>query len=233
MTLHPQLRAPARIALTLALCAASVGALAGRPLQTEDAGVLEPRACELEGAVARETEAGTTARERSLQVGCGIGAGTQLAAAVLRGDEAGEPVRGLAANGKTRLWEAQGWSLALAYGLAWTNAFGDGQRLARSALNLAATHELPLDLVLHLNVGHDRDRIIRLRSHTWGIALEHAGIGPFAPMAELHGDQHTASWNTGLRWTVVAGRLFVDASYGQRMASGRPRLATLGFKLAY
>ena len=56
-------------------------ALAGRPLQTEDAGVLEPGACEIEGATHRLSAAGERSTESHIQWGCGIGWTSQIAVA--------------------------------------------------------------------------------------------------------------------------------------------------------
>lgn len=75
-----------RIVLPLAATALAMAVAApshaGRPLQTEEAGVFERADCELEGASARLKLSGLSAREHSLQIGCGVGAATQLALAV-------------------------------------------------------------------------------------------------------------------------------------------------------
>ena len=64
----------------IALLPAAAGA--GRPLVTEDAGVLAPRECEWESFAARETAAGAaSANAWTLQVGCGIGWNSQAALA--------------------------------------------------------------------------------------------------------------------------------------------------------
>jgi hypothetical protein len=53
-------------------------------------------------------------------------------------------------------------------------------------------------------------------------------------MAEVAGDDRGEPWlNAGLRWTAIADRLFVDASYGVQMNSARARLATIGLKFAF
>lgn len=93
---------------------------------------------------------------------------------------------------------------------------------------------LPAELTLHANLGHARDEIGKQRSTTWGLALEHAGFGPVAPMAEFFGDdREPAWWNLGLRWTAVPERVFVDFSYGRQMSSAQPRMLTAGFKIAF
>jgi hypothetical protein len=55
----------------LAAAAFSPAAFAGRPLATEDAGVLESRACEFEPSVTRIKSGGVSERASVVQVACG------------------------------------------------------------------------------------------------------------------------------------------------------------------
>jgi len=230
------------MSLTVAAACASLAtpAHSGRPLQTEDAGVLDSGACEVEGFSARATAPGSAVRENSLQLGCGVGTRTQLAVAIAQARAAGASARAVEVNGKTGLWQGVAASdgeapaLTLAYALGWTRQSGDAWRHAATDLNLAYSRALGGELMLHANLGHARDELARSRSTTWGLAIEHAGFGVWAPMAELFGDDRDAAWwNLGLRVTAVAEKLFVDASYGRQFASGRPTLWSVGFKLAF
>ena len=215
----------------------TLSAQAGRPLQTEDAGVLDRGACEVEGAVARLSAEGTTASERALQIGCGLGWNSQLALGAASVKDGGDREKGLALAGKTALWTGPGddpAALSLAWGLQWLKADGDTWRHAGSDLNLVYSRPLAAELTLHANLGHARDRAGRQDSTSWAVALEHAGFGSLAPMAEVFGDDRQAPWwNLGLRWTAVPERVDVDLSYGRQMVGGRPRLVTLGFKFAF
>ena len=124
-----------------AVAAALITALpahAGRPLQTEDAGVIVRGDCEVEGVAARVSLAGQHGTGRSLQLGCGIGADTQLALAATRASAAGETVSGWALGGKTALWRSAGDeapAFALAYGAAWERAAGQGLRHSMSVVS--------------------------------------------------------------------------------------------------
>lgn len=229
---HPRALLGVLFGATIAL-----SAHAGRPLQAEDAGVLDRGVCEVEGAVARLSADGTTARESALQLGCGIGLNSQLALGAASAKEGGARARGLALAGKTAVWSGQGddpAALALAWGLQWLKAHGDSWRHAGTDINLVYSRPLPAELTLHANLGHSRDEAGKQRSTSWALALEHAGYGSLALMAEVFGDDREAPWwNLGLRWSAVPERLDVDLSYGRQMASGRPRLVTLGSKLAF
>jgi hypothetical protein len=227
--------APLR-SLFLAAAALIAGAAqAGRPLQSEDAGVLARGDCELEGAALRGRDAGLSARETTLQLGCGIGATTQLALALGHAKAAGTSARGIEFNGKSQLWQGQNEAaLALAYAVASVKASGASWQHAATEFNLAYTRPLGSALTVHANLGHARDEIGKLRSTTWSLAVEHAGVGAVAPMAELFGDDRSAAWwNAGLRFTAVPERFYIDASYGRQIVSGTPTLWSLGFKFAF
>lgn len=231
---------PVGLPLALALGAAvTLPAHAGRPLQTDDAGVLDRRACELEGYTARLTAAGATARDLVLQAGCGVGAGTQLAVALSRASAEGERVRGIALNGKTRLWQGEAQAgeapaLTLGYAAVWDRSSGQGWRHAGVDAKLLYTRALAAHLMVHANLGHARDAAGGRSATTWGLAFEHAGFGGLAPMAELFGDDREAPWwNLGLRWTVAPEALFIDVSHGRQVAPGTPRLTTLGMKFSF
>jgi len=64
------------LTLLASACAglAPLPALAGRPLQTDDAGVLKRGACELEGASTRLSAPAGSTRDNALQLGCGVAA---------------------------------------------------------------------------------------------------------------------------------------------------------------
>ena len=74
----------------------------------------------------------------------------------------------------------------------------------------------------------------RTSSTLWSVAAERTGLGRWDAMAEVFGDDRTDPWiNGGLRFAAIAGRLFLDGSYGVQLGSGRARLARLGMKLAF
>lgn len=228
----------AALAVTAAL--ASLPAQAGRPLQTEDAGVLERGACEVEGVGSRLSLAGVHATGQSLQLGCGIGYASQLALAATRARALGETATGWVLGGKTELWRGDGKepaALTLAYGLAWER--GGGQGLRHAASGVRAVYSRPMGPgVFHANLGYDRDEIARDSATGWNLAWEHEGFDvggiKLAPMAEVFGAEgESAWWNLALRATVVPDKFFIDGSYGRQSGDGRPKLFTLGFKFAF
>lgn len=216
---------------------AALPAQAGRPLQAEDAGILEARQCELEGAWARLREPTLPrATERGLQLACGIGWNSQLALAYSRASVAGISGQGLRLGGKTELFrtaDQDATTVVLAWGINSTKVADAGWEHAATDLNAVASTPLGAT-TLHLNLGHERDAQARAGTTTWAIALEHEGVGGVAPMGELFGDDRGAPWwNLGLRWSVVPEKAFLDLSYGRQIVGGRPALLTAGFKLVF
>ena len=97
-----------RILVGLAGLTLAAAAHSARPLITDDTGVLDRGSCELEAVFSRDKADGATVDGNSLQLGCGVGARTQVALAVDRAKEAGLRVRGttLAGKGIVELLEA-------------------------------------------------------------------------------------------------------------------------------
>lgn len=222
-----------RHALPFLLALTLHAAHAGRPLQAEDAPTMAPGSCEVEGASSNWRSGGQTQRQSYLQLGCGIGGGTELAL------QAFTP-RELGLNGKTQFFST-GWrdgdaQLSLAWSLnhrrvetAW--------RRSGAGLILVASAPLSRDWTLHANLGHARDELQRRRSTTWALAAEHNGLGEagrWQPMAEVFGDDRGRPWaNAALRLALVPDSVFVDASLGRQLGGAKVRLATAGFRLAF
>lgn len=226
---------PKFVLAAIAVCAAG-DALAGRPLQTEDAGVLGRGECEFETAYSRESgRGGPSTREAAAQVGCGIGLQTQMALAGTRTRNDGRTT-GAAIVGKAFLRELTDTQAGL--GLAYTvsGARGAGQSFRHDATEFKAILTVPLaagDWLLHGNLGASRAEVERRNSTVWSAAIERIGIGRFDLMAEVFGDDRTAPWwNTGLRYTAIDKRLYLDASYGAQITRGRPKLLSVGLKYA-
>jgi hypothetical protein len=223
-----------RLLLGSLLIATPLLASAARPLVTDDAGVLDRGDCEVEAVWGRDRMAGTSAFDQSLQAGCGVGAGLQVAAAVSRARADGATASGTALLGKASLWDSDSAALSLSAAVDWAREPGAGSRHAGTALTLIHSRSGPAGTTWHLNLGHARDEITPQRSTTWGVALEGPGDRAVAAMAELYGDDRSAPWwNVGLRWTAVPDRVWLDAGFGQQIHGERPQRLSVGVKLAF
>jgi hypothetical protein len=212
-------RPAVQIATAVAALCLGASAHAGRPLQTEDAGVLAPRACELEMASLQLKVPGDKTRETTAGLGCGVGLNSQLGLGLSTLRAGGERSRGATLGAKTEVWKSSegddAIALTLAYGWA---AERTDAGWKRTATDVALVATVPVAAgAVHLNVGHSRAAGAGPRSTGWNIAFEHEGFDwggiKWAPMAELFGDDRDARWwNIAARWTVVADRVYVDLS---------------------
>ncbi len=211
-------------------------AQAGRPLQTEDAAVLERGDCEIELVAAQERAATLPpVRGGSAQFGCGVGLQTQAAVFGGRSRVEGQRSDTLALVGKTALRKLTEDSLGVtvAWGLGATRETGSSFEHEDTQLKLVLTQPLA-DWLLHANLGWARSQAARSDSTLWSLAAERSGLGPLDAMAEVFGDDRSAPWiNAGLRWNAIPGKLFVDGSYGVQLKRERGRLLTLGLKIAF
>lgn len=222
------------------LCAfvlASGTALAGRPLATEDAGVLDRGECEIESFAGRaRVPQASSVHTLYAQVGCGVGGNTQLAAGLGREREAGTRAAIAALAGKTALRpltdDTGGWTLA--YSMQATRL--PRGSLRGSASELRAVLTVPArGWLVHANLGPAYDHRVRQWSTLYGVALERPGaLGPVDLMGEVFGtDREGASAQLGVRWGVRPERLFLDASVGRSFRSSGERLVSIGLKYAF
>jgi hypothetical protein len=221
---HSHLHTIRLAALCLLVCGAT--AHAGRPLATEDAGVLERGDCEVESFAGRARVAGEpSSLTQSLQFGCGVGWSTQLALAAVRTREAGQTDRVVLLSGKTTVVQIGEGQLTLA--ASWD----------RDALQALAVLSRPLAeaWTLHANLGHLRDRVAAQRTTGWAIAIEHRSTDRLDLMAEAFGDDRDRyPWlQFGLRWALLPERWFVDTSWGRQGGPLRATAFTIGTKIGF
>lgn len=223
--------------LLVALCIATTSH-AGRPLVTEDAGVLEKGSCELETYARRLTErAAPSSNGFSLQYGCGVGMRTQVALAATMDRADGATVRGLAFGGKTSI--SDGGEADPSWTLAWglTAEKSPGASLGHETTWLNGVFSMPLgkDLKLHANLGWTRAQSTHQSTTGWAVALERSTASGIDVMGEAFAsDRDRAPWlQVGLRWAAVPEKVFIDGSWGFQTVSSRPRMLTVGLKAAF
>lgn len=230
---------PRLLAGALASLALASPANAGRPLQTEDAGVLDSGACEIEGSTLRLGADDDDTTSNSLAFNCGLGYRSQVGLTAARVREGDTTVHGAVLGGKTWLWRSAGEDPA-AVTLAWSIVAEreDGAWSHRSDyVNLVGSVPAAEGTV-HLNLGHLRQRFRDRSVTTWNVAYEHGGFEAggltWTPMAELFGtDRERSWWNLALRLTLVPEKASIDFSYGRETGDAKQRLVTAGFKFAF
>lgn len=221
---------PRAIACAL-LGVAACGANAGRPLTTEDASILEAKACQLEAWVDRSRDASAAWAVPACNFGAGIewqlgaartfGEGThRFSAAYAQAKAAFVPV------------DDHPWGVGLVLGVqrfplreakrGWSDPF---------AIVPVSFRPGESGALLHLNAGWMRDRAERRNVTLWGVAAE-APVGgtPFTALAEAFGENaRNPFFRIGGRWTAIEGRLVFDLSAVTRQGGTRAeRYLSLG-----
>jgi hypothetical protein len=227
----------------VAMCILSAASLlaspvwAGRPLATEDAGVLGQGECEIESFAGHfKDRSSPSATAFWAQYGCGFGGATQLAFGAGTEKSSGELTKVAALTGKTFLRELtdEQAGFTLAYTLLGAQVPSSNFKYEASELKGALT--MPHDgWLLHANLGTHYAHQSRQYSSIWALAVERPGaLGPVDLMAEIFGDDRSATWmQVAARWTVVPKRFFLDTSWGVQADSARAKQLTIGLKVAF
>ena len=223
----------------------SGGAQAGRPLATEDAGVIDAGGVELESYFSRFSERDEApVFGRNIQPSVGVGFGTQFGVGFGHSTQSGSggAERQISLSGKTSIKTLtdQDWGLALAYGVSKVRSPSEDDeespryRYSGAAVNAAFT--LPRgDWNFHANLGWQREHLAHRSLTNWALAAERKNaVGPVDLALETYGNDQDPAWlGVAARWSVIDERLFLDSSYAMQLSSTRARQWTLGLKLAF
>ena len=229
-------QAATALMLTSSLLLLPLTAQAGRPLVTEDAGVLAARDCEWESAALSTRQSGSPrATELLTQLGCGFGLDSQAALAAGRAHSGGASQHSLALLGKTGLVAADpgGTAWTLAWGLVGYRPTGLALRHELSFVNLVATRSLSDRLTGHANAGLTHKRSAGQTSANWNLALEWAQREGLDWMGEVYGVERSKPWlGLGVRWSPSASWSF-NASLARQNEAPRVHQLSLGLKLSF
>jgi hypothetical protein len=195
---------PARMAVALALCAAAGLAEAGRPLETDDAGVAETGTCQIE----TWRERGKGFHSTVLGAACSPVANWEIGVEGARGRSGGERERGAglglkwAPAGASELDTPLGeLSFGLKLDLAADRSAGEGWRREGSAAALLATLEAGKNLNLHANLALERER-----GGGTEPSLRLAAEWSPAPWGLLFGETRVAKRKAGGNTVALGGR---------------------------
>lgn len=212
-------------------------AWAGRPLATEDAGVLGRGECEIESYAGHVRDnSSPSVSTRWAQFGCGIGLNSQLAIGAGTERSEGELTKPAALMGKTFLRELTDEQTGFVLAYALFGAQDPGNSFKHDATELKGVVTAPRSgWLLHANLGSHYSHTSKLYSTVWALAVERPGaLGPVDLMAETYGDNHTAPWvQVAARWAVIPKRFYLDTSWGMQTDSARAKQVTVGLKIAF
>jgi len=206
---------------------------AARPMSTDDANIVDDKACQLESWV-KTTH---TSLEHWAIPGCNFGGEVEWS---LGGNAQSEE-----GVGKTQFWVAQAkkrWvpvgedtiGISTTLGTMSTRpVLGDRPDDKDYFLNVPVTVPLGQDRFVHLNAGWVQHKTLGISRPTWGLG----GELPIAPrviaIAEAYGEaDYGTRYQFGLRVWVVPQRVQIDTTYGNQV--GQPehlRWFTVGLRL--
>jgi hypothetical protein len=215
--------------LAAALLVAATPTLAGRPLTTEDAAILEDKACQLESWVdiARHVTTGW------LVPACNFGLGVEWQVGFAREWERGGsrlPEAYAQAKGLFReATEQSKWSAGWVVGVA-RRATNEEHRGWENPYVLLPVSWSAGDFNFHVQPGWARERESGRDLTVWGLAIEHT-TKPLDLVAEVFGvNSEKPFLRAGLRWTPIINYLDIDLTYVTRPGGTRDeRLVSIGF----
>ncbi len=222
--------------LSMALSLPGLSAHAGRPLATEDAGVLAKGDCEWESVGARLNAHGQAPVSAwSTQVACGVMAGTQLAVGYGHTQSIDVHDQALTFSGKSAWIDGgdQSTSVSLAYGVNMLRALDASFQLDSISVNLAASRPLPGEFTAHANLGLVRTLSDKLWFVTWNLAMEHPLTQGVDLGLEVYGDHRSQPMvGMGLRWALNE-HVQVNASEASQAGGDHARLFSLGTNITF
>jgi hypothetical protein len=214
--------APGALTLCLALLGAVPAAHAARPMITDDARIVDAKACQVEAWARRNRDS----TEYWALPACNPTGNAELTFGGARTQADGESAfTDNLVQAKTifRPLQPEGWGIGLAVGavrkLKRESANGwPGDPYFYSPISLS----LPGDWwTVHLNLGAQRNRAEGRNVFLWGLGNEIALRDDLFFIPEIfHNESGRPFYQLGLRYWVVKDRLQLDSTYGNRAEGG-------------
>jgi hypothetical protein len=209
-------------------------AQAARPMVTDDARIVDAKACQVESWVKRNQDS----TEYWAQPACNFTGNLELSLGGAKGkDDGGIQTTDIVLQAKTlfKPLEPDGWGWGLAVGNVRHPAIHTGNNLLGDLYAyVPATFSLRNDRVLvHTNVGWLHEREARRHRMTWGLGTEAQWSASTWLIAEVFGqNQGKPFYQVGLRYWLVPDHVQVDTTYGNRAGSGaQERWFSIGLRL--
>jgi hypothetical protein len=197
----------------LLLLLASQGALAGRPLVTDDARVLDRGHCQVE--ISYKEQRNYPGSEFWLLPACNPGIEVTLGGN--RIDDERQPF--LQAKIPLKALEANSYGLAASAGSSGGHGFVN---------TIASVSFLDDRAVVHANAGY-------LEAATWGVGLEALLWAPRVyAVAEAFGQRgEMPTFHYGIRFWVIPSRLQIDATRGDQSGNPATRFYSVGLRILF
>lgn len=220
---RPVLRALPVLALLLPLMTQ-----AARPLNTDDARIVDHGGCQLESWL-RHTSDGD---EAWALPGCNVTGNLEvtLGGARVRDDAGSRPLATvLQAKTLFRTLQPHGWGWGLAVGVSRDREAHSTDPYAYVPITWAVGGDATF---VHANLGARREAAAHRWQGTWGVGIEHLATERFGLIGEVYAqDRDKPFYQLGGRVWLVKDRVQVDATAGNRFHGGAQRWMSLGLRL--
>jgi hypothetical protein len=209
------------IALVFAFISISAASLfAGHPLITDDAGVVDAKACQLESWIERSSGNSTF----WALPGCNFTGNLELTVGGAWTHQAGSTRNmQVVLQGKSlfKPLETNGWGLGVAAGTLWHRRADSNHRAHGVYAYLPASFSFKDDrIVVHGNLGWSRDSAEQANHLDWAIATQLEVTKPLYLFAEVLGQERGhPTFQFGLWYWLVSQRVQVNAAYGNRFGT--------------
>ena len=232
---RPNIRFKAALApLCACLCGllASPAAHAVRPFFTDDARIVDYKACQIESGI----QSNRDSTEYRVMPACNFTGNLELTVGGARTNEGGSTRATdevLQAKTLFKPLETNGWGWGLTVGNS------RDPQLDRSLVgNLYATVPVSFSFfddraIVHANLGWLHDKALKSDRMTWGVASEVKLAQRVWLIGEVFGqDQGHPAHHVGMRYALVPGHIEIDAAYGNRFGTNRgARWFVVGLRL--
>ena len=218
-----------RALFALLLIAAPTASLAGRPLTTEVASVLDDKRCQVEAWVDR----GRDASQAWLAPACNFGAGIEWQAGLGRTRESGRSVTSATyaqAKGLFKeIEDASPWGVGWVVGVN-RDPLREVQRGWKDPYALVPASVAVGEALIHANLGWSRNRAERRNTSVWGAALEIPAGARVTWVAEAFGEGSEKPFlRGGARISLVKDMFDIDVTVVSRPGGTRQeRYISLG-----
>lgn len=207
---------------------------AARPLITDDARVVDAKACQVESWL--RIEHGRT--ELWALPGCNFAGDVEFTLGGGRFRDEGQTASDLLAQAKVLIkpLAANGWGAAITGGAVRHRPLGGDASFTDVYVNVPLSFSFADDqFVLHTNAGWLRDGAAQRHVATWGVGTESQLSARVGIVAEAFGQVSRESfYQLGLRFWVVPNRVQIDTTYGNRIGSAhgnQARWFSIGLRL--
>jgi len=218
----------------ISLAMATASAFAARPLNTDDANVVDPQSCQDESWVKKSK----TSIERWTVPGCNFFGDTEVSLGANFQSDTGLPSSQfhlMQAKKRWKVLEPGDWGISSTLGTLQHAGHTLSERVNDVYLNIPVTWSIGQDRFAHLNVGWVKHQAQGYGAKTWGLALEQPFNSQVIGILETYGEEkQNTKYQVGLRFWVVPQRVQLDTTLGNVWGSSSnsgQRWVSVGLRL--